>query len=223
KEAAIYSARSFATKAFIQAASDAIQLHGGIGFTEEIDCHLFLKRAKFYEHYLGFEIDFNEHIATAPVWQRIFLEIIIHMTKTERQYYSNIINGEQMTPETNKWMDSIDPATGKAWAKIPLSTESDADKACKAANGAFPEWSKLSARMRGNYLRQVGDALTEHIDELLELETKNNGWVLDESRYGGIVLQDLWYDAAGAAPVIGSRGQTTQMGWNHFGYTTRVP
>lgn len=145
------------------------------------------------------------------------------MTKTEVQYYSNIINGEQMTPETNKWMDSIDPATGKAWAKIPLSTESDADKACKAANGAFPEWSKLSARMRGNYLRQVGDALTEHIDELLELETKNNGWVLDESRYGGIVLQDLWYDAAGAAPVIGSRGQTTQMGWNHFGYTTRVP
>lgn len=59
------------------------------------------------------------------------------MTKTELQYYSNIINGEQMTPETNKWMDSIDPATGKAWAKIPLSTESDADKACKAANGAF--------------------------------------------------------------------------------------
>src|SRR5699024_12746393 len=43
------------------------------------------------------------------------------------------------------------------------------------------------------------------------------------SRYGGIVLQDLWYDAAGAAPVIGSRGQTTQMGWKHFGYTTRVP
>src|SRR5699024_3343174 len=68
KEAAIYSARSFATKAFIQAASDAIQLHGGIGFTEEIDCHLFLKRAKFYEHYLGSEIDFNEHIATALGW-----------------------------------------------------------------------------------------------------------------------------------------------------------
>ena len=68
KEAAIYSARSFATKAFIQAASDAIQLHGGIGFTEEIDCHLFLKRARFYEHYLGSEVDFNEHIATALGW-----------------------------------------------------------------------------------------------------------------------------------------------------------
>src|SRR5699024_4479885 len=151
KEAAIYSARSFAMKAFIQAASHAIQLLGGIGFTEEIDCHLFLKRAKFYEHYLGYEIDFNEHIETEIGWYKIFFEWSIVMTKTELQYYSNIINGEQMTPETNKWMDSIDPATGKAWAKIPLSTESDADKACKAANGAFPEWSKLSARMRGNY------------------------------------------------------------------------
>ncbi len=68
KEAAIYSARSFATEAFIKAASDNIQLHGGIGFTEEIDCHLFLKRARFFENYVGSEVDFNEHIATALGW-----------------------------------------------------------------------------------------------------------------------------------------------------------
>lgn len=68
KKSAIYSARSFATEAFIKAASDNIQLHGGIGFTEEIDCHLFLKRARFYENYVGTEVDFNEHIATALGW-----------------------------------------------------------------------------------------------------------------------------------------------------------
>ena len=68
KVSAIYSARAFATEAFIKAASDNIQLHGGIGFTEEIDCHLFLKRARFYENYVGSEVDFNEHIATALGW-----------------------------------------------------------------------------------------------------------------------------------------------------------
>lgn len=50
---AICSARIFATQAFIRLASHNIQIHGGIGFTEEIDCHLFLKQAKYYENYLG--------------------------------------------------------------------------------------------------------------------------------------------------------------------------
>lgn len=34
-----------ATAAFRQVAEDAVQLHGGVGFTWEYDCHLFLKRA----------------------------------------------------------------------------------------------------------------------------------------------------------------------------------
>lgn len=50
---AIASARIFAVQAFIKAAADNIQIHGGIGFTEEIDCHLYVKRSRFYENYLG--------------------------------------------------------------------------------------------------------------------------------------------------------------------------
>lgn len=68
KEAAVYSARSFATDAFIRATTENIQLHGGIGFTEEIDCHLYLKRAHYYEHYLGSDHYYNEQIATALGW-----------------------------------------------------------------------------------------------------------------------------------------------------------
>src|SRR5690625_5918904 len=59
KVSAIYSARAFATEAFIKAASDNIQLHGGIGFTEEIDCNLFFKRARFYDIYLVFSVNFK--------------------------------------------------------------------------------------------------------------------------------------------------------------------
>ena len=142
---------------------------------------------------------------------------------TEYKKYSNVINGKLTLPETDRWMDSIDPATGKTWAKIPLSTVKDVDNVCDAASEAFSDWSSLPARARGDYLRQVGDVLTDYIDELLELETKNNGWVLDESRYSGIVLQHLWHDAAGAAPIIGSQGRTVQMGMQNFGYTLRVP
>lgn len=53
KVQAIASARIFAVQAYIRAAAHNVQIHGGIGFTEEIDCHLYVKRSKFFENYLG--------------------------------------------------------------------------------------------------------------------------------------------------------------------------
>ena len=50
---AICSARIFATQALIRSSAHNIQIHGGIGVTEEVDCHLYVKRARFYENYLG--------------------------------------------------------------------------------------------------------------------------------------------------------------------------
>lgn len=68
REGAIHSARSFSTEAFIRIASQNIQIHGGIGFTEEIDCHLYLKRARFFENYLGSTQHNNEQVALALGW-----------------------------------------------------------------------------------------------------------------------------------------------------------
>lgn len=65
---AILSARLFATDAFIKIASDSIQIHGGIGFTEELDCHLYVKRARFYENYLGSTQQYYEQTAIALGW-----------------------------------------------------------------------------------------------------------------------------------------------------------
>lgn len=39
------AAKAAATETYVRVAGDAIQLHGGIGFTWEHECHLFLKRA----------------------------------------------------------------------------------------------------------------------------------------------------------------------------------
>ncbi|MGM9923081.1 MAG: acyl-CoA dehydrogenase family protein [Bacillus sp. (in: firmicutes)] len=65
---AIASARIFATEAYIRVASHNIQIHGGIGFTEEIDCHLYVKRARFYENYLGSTEQYYEQAASALGW-----------------------------------------------------------------------------------------------------------------------------------------------------------
>ena len=46
-------AKTYACEVYAKVAEDAVQLHGGIGFTWEHDCHLFLKRAKLNQALLG--------------------------------------------------------------------------------------------------------------------------------------------------------------------------
>lgn len=46
-------AKAYAGEIYAKVAEDAVQLHGGIGFTWEHDCHLFLKRAKLNQALFG--------------------------------------------------------------------------------------------------------------------------------------------------------------------------
>jgi alkylation response protein AidB-like acyl-CoA dehydrogenase len=46
-------AKSYCSEAFTHAATENIQIHGGVGFTWENDAHLFLRRAKTSEVFLG--------------------------------------------------------------------------------------------------------------------------------------------------------------------------
>ncbi|WP_432354304.1 acyl-CoA dehydrogenase family protein [Sporosarcina sp. A2] len=68
KIAAVHSARSFVSKAFIKAAGDSIQIHGGIGFTEELDVQLYLKRARYYDNYFGSVRDSRKATAHSLGW-----------------------------------------------------------------------------------------------------------------------------------------------------------
>jgi len=51
--AAAAVARSYATEAFFRCAAECVQIHGGIGFTWDNDTHLWFKRAKSSEVFLG--------------------------------------------------------------------------------------------------------------------------------------------------------------------------
>ena len=140
-----------------------------------------------------------------------------------KEFY-NVVNGETRKSIEGLTTESKDPATGQAWAKIPMSKKEDVEYIVQAARAAFADWSNLPARVRGDYLRQIGDMVSQHAEELLQLETRNNGWVLDEYRYLAIVLKQIWHDAAGSAATLGSQGRTVQMTVpGNFGFTVRKP
>jgi alkylation response protein AidB-like acyl-CoA dehydrogenase len=56
-------AKSLASDAYLRAAADNIQIHGGTGFTWENDAHLYFKRAKSSEVFLGDPAAHREQLA----------------------------------------------------------------------------------------------------------------------------------------------------------------
>jgi hypothetical protein len=60
------TARVSATEAFHLASKEAIQTHGGIGFTWEVDCHLFYRRSKLLAVNIG----------SAPFWKGRLVDLL---------------------------------------------------------------------------------------------------------------------------------------------------
>jgi alkylation response protein AidB-like acyl-CoA dehydrogenase len=57
-------AKAYCSDAFASAATESIQIHGGIGFTWEHDAHLFYRRAKSTEQFLGSPAEHRDQLAT---------------------------------------------------------------------------------------------------------------------------------------------------------------
>ncbi|NNL85032.1 MAG: acyl-CoA dehydrogenase, partial [Myxococcales bacterium] len=56
-------AKALCSDAYLHAAAENIQIHGGVGFTWEYDAHLYFKRAKASEVFLGTPTEHRERYA----------------------------------------------------------------------------------------------------------------------------------------------------------------
>ncbi|WP_042463163.1 acyl-CoA dehydrogenase family protein [Neobacillus dielmonensis] len=74
---AVSMARSFISEAYIKAAGANIQNHGGMGFTWEFDCHLFLKRARSLGNHLGSPEYHREKVAKELGWSDVVPEMMM--------------------------------------------------------------------------------------------------------------------------------------------------
>ena len=87
----------------------------------------------------------------------------------------NFINGNFVEPISKNYIDSFDPSTGKVHAKIPDSGKEDVDLAVKSAKQAFLDWSQRSPTFRSTVLLQIANLIEEHADELVYLESEDQG------------------------------------------------
>jgi aldehyde dehydrogenase (NAD+) len=74
-----------------------------------------------------------------------------------------------------------DPATGTAFATAPDGTGEDVDAAVYAANHAAEEWGWTDPTDRADHLFEIADRIESHQEELVALETRENGKPLEQS------------------------------------------
>jgi aminomuconate-semialdehyde/2-hydroxymuconate-6-semialdehyde dehydrogenase len=91
------------------------------------------------------------------------------------QLLQNYINGELVAPQNGQYLDNYEPATGTVYSKIPNSEAADVATAVQAAQAAFPAWSGLPAKARGNILLRLSNLIEDNLERLAQAESTDNG------------------------------------------------
>jgi acyl-CoA reductase-like NAD-dependent aldehyde dehydrogenase len=114
-----------------------------------------------------------------------------------------------LAPPSTDTFDVLDPSTGEAIATIDIG---DADVAVAAARAAFPGWARTAPAERAAALKTGARRLRERLEELAELQTREGGKPLDDSRGGVEAGIGAIEQYAELGPL--HRGKALQGGWN---------
>src|SRR5438874_720871 len=94
----------------------------------------------------------------------------------------NFIGGEFREPTSGKYLDNIEPATGKPYSQVADSGKEDVDLAVAAAEKAFADWSKTPAQKRSQILLRIADLIERDLEKLARAESIDTGKPLSLTR-----------------------------------------
>jgi aldehyde dehydrogenase (NAD+)/betaine-aldehyde dehydrogenase len=93
-----------------------------------------------------------------------------------------LIGGEFVDALDGATMEVINPFTGEVIAHVAEAKAADVDRAVAAAHKALPVWKGMAAAQRGRLLGKLADAIEAHADELAELESRDTGHPIRDTK-----------------------------------------
>ena len=146
---------------------------------------------------------------------------------TPRQLF---INGQWADAASGRSFETPNPATGETLARVAEGEAEDIDRAVRAARRAFEEgpWGRMTTSERGRIIWRIGDLINEHLDELAQLESLDNGKPFAVARAADVPLSaDMFWYMAGWATKLEGDTKTLSVpympGANFHSYTLREP
>lgn len=132
------------------------------------------------------------------------------------------INNAWVAPKAGGHFETRDPATEEVICTVALAGEADVAAAAGAADEALRgDWGALAPEQRGAMIQKLGDLIRTHAETIAELETRDMGKPLRESR-GNMVRSARTFDYyAGAVDKL--MGQSIPIGPAGLAFTLYEP
>jgi aldehyde dehydrogenase (NAD+) len=133
------------------------------------------------------------------------------------------IGGEWRKAASGRRLDVVNPATEETLAAVEAAGEADVGAAVDAARACFESdaWQQLAARKRGALLYRAADLLERRAGDVAEVETRQNGKPLFESKIDVAQTVEVLRYYAGWADKIGGEVRPVESG--DLVFTERVP
>ncbi len=98
-------------------------------------------------------------------------------TVAQGRAFMNLIDGQQVEAADGRRIDVICPSDGAVFASLSRSGKADIDQAVSAARNALEagDWGRMAAFERGRVLQRFSQLVTENLDELAALESRDTG------------------------------------------------
>ena len=137
-----------------------------------------------------------------------------------------LIDGQLVAAASGKSFPVYNPATGTVIANVAEADAEDVDRAVKAARRAFDggAWPRLRPAERSKLLWKLGDLIDQHLDELAEIESLDNGKPAAVARVADVPLSaEMFRYMAGWATKISGKTLPLSSGHDFHSYTVREP
>jgi phenylacetaldehyde dehydrogenase len=137
-----------------------------------------------------------------------------------------LIDGQLVPAQSGKTFAVYNPATGAVIAHVPEGDKADVDLAVAAARRAFDDgqWAKVTPSEKGRLLWKLGDLIEQHLEELAELESIDNGKPYAVARVADLPLAvDMFRYMGGWATKITGTTLNLSLPGDYHSYTRREP
>ena len=125
-------------------------------------------------------------------------------------------------PAAGEKFASINPATGEVLGYVTAAGSAQVNAAVRTAQKAQAGWGAMTGTERARVLRRAADILRSRNQELAELETRDTGKPIQETRVVDVASgADCFEYFAGLAQSLS--GEHIDLGPQAFGYTRREP
>jgi aminomuconate-semialdehyde/2-hydroxymuconate-6-semialdehyde dehydrogenase len=134
----------------------------------------------------------------------------------------NFIDGKFIPPIGGRYLDNIEPATGKPYSQVADSGPEDVDLAVAAAEKAFPDWSKTAAQKRSQILLRIADLIERDLEKFARAESIDTGKPITLARTLDIpraVLNFRFF----ATAILHTENEAHVTDGVAFNYTLRQP